>query len=425
MAVASKNISKDLLSFLLVESKKDQNDKTKVVSLYEEIDGRHHVPFLWGKKYEHDTNNNWKRMNLKYGGKLMTKEEGKDQVDVVNESLSILKKQGSCYVAPYCGFGKTHLGCAIAAELGYETLFLSHRRLISNGWNEIFTQVFGITPITFDDYLKGKKKCPVVVASALKVAKTDPKKLENFGTVIVDEALYFCTPELIKSLLRTRPKYLVGLCAEWKRQDGLHKILPFFFGDEKNYIKRINTKPFHVYKYQTNIVPPLKYQRWTGKLDWNHIINYISEHSGRNKMIATLCQIFSKNKILILCKRKSHCDALYEILKNLGDNVSVLYGSTDTFNSSRILISTFSKTSIGFDDKNACIDFDGQRLDLLITASDTENIEQAVGRIMRTIELPRVIDIVDDFSSLKKHWSKRMNFYKTRNGIIHEETIRV
>lgn len=423
MSIKSSQVPKSVLSNLHVSSKKDQNDKVKVVTLYETINNYYHVPFLTSLDNV-EKNDNWRKADIKYGGRLMTREEGKDQNLVVEEAMKKLKKSGSCYIAPYCGFGKTHIGCALASQLGYETLILSHRKLITNGWNETIEQVFGIKPISFDQYLKGQKS-PIVVGSALKAAKTDPTKLERFGTVIVDEALYFCTPELIKSVLRTRPKYLIGLCAEWERQDGLHKILDHFFGPKENYIVRINTKPFHVYKYQTNIVPPMKYMKWTGKLDWNHIIEFVSEHQGRNKMIANLCQLFPSNKILILCKRKSQCDAIHELLKNMNDSVSVLYGSSDSFFSSRVLISTFSKTSIGFDDKNTCLNFDGQRLDLLITASDTENIEQAVGRIMRTVELPRVIDIVDDFSSLRKHWEKRLKFYKTRNGIIHEETIKV
>jgi hypothetical protein len=42
---------------------------------------------------------------------------------------------------------------------------------------------------------------------------------------------------------------------------------------------------------------------------------------------------------------------------------------------------------------------------------------------MRTAEVPRIIDIVDDFSSLTKHWKVRERFYKTRNGVISEEAI--
>ncbi|NBO59276.1 MAG: hypothetical protein EBU73_10160, partial [Chitinophagia bacterium] len=332
------------------------------------------------------------------------------------------RENGTCYIAVFCGFGKTHLGSYLSSQLGYQTLILSHRKMISNAWNETIKQVFGLEPITFEEHLKGKFS-PIVVGSAIKVGKTDPKKLLCFGTVIVDEAVYFCTPQYILSVLRTTPKYLVGMCAEWERQDGLHKMLPYFFGEQKKYIIRINEKPFHVFRYQTNIKPPMRYQRFTGKLDWNAIVEYLSNHPERNKMICNICSIFAKNKILILCKRIEQCDTLYQMLSNSNESVSTLYGSKDSFYSSRVLVSTYSKVSVGFDDKNTCIDFDGQRLDLLILATDTENVEQAVGRVMRTAEVPRIIDIVDDFSSLTKHWKVREKFYKTRNGVISEEAI--
>jgi hypothetical protein len=73
---------------------------------------------------------------------------------------------------------------------------------------------------------------------------------------------------------------------------------------------------------------------------------------------------------------------------------------------------------MGFDDKNLCENFDGERLDLLILgAFYKEEIEQSAGRVMRS-DAPEVIDIVDNHPSLNKHSKTRDKWFKSRNGQV-------
>ena len=84
--------------------------------------------------------------------------------------------------------------------------------------------------------------------------------------------------------------------------------------------------------------------------------------------------------------------------------------SSKNFNTdSRIIVSTYSKSGIGFD-------YD--KLDTLLIATDfKEGVEQYCGRIFRKRDkIPIIIDIVDDFPSLKSHWYFRRKWYISHNN---------
>jgi superfamily II DNA or RNA helicase len=59
-------------------------------------------------------------------------------------------------------------------------------------------------------------------------------------------------------------------------------------------------------------------------------------------------------------------------------------------------------------------------LNTLLFASPISDIEQSIGRILRSkpedrIITPLVIDIVDDFSIFTTRFNKRLTFYKKKN----------
>jgi superfamily II DNA or RNA helicase len=142
-----------------------------------------------------------------------------------------------------------------------------------------------------------------------------------------------------------------------------------------------------------------------GKLDWNSVLKSQCLNETRNKIIVNIIKFFKSRNILVLCKLVEQSKYILNKLKEIGESVDMFVSTQKKFNhDSRILISTFSKTGVGFDHP---------KLDMLIIASDVEEgIEQYVGRIFRRQDTtPVIIDILDDFKPLYNHYLTRRKLY--------------
>lgn len=342
------------------------------------------------------------------------------QRPVFDEAMASLQKTSSCFLQLHCGWGKTWMAIMIAANLGLRTIVLVHRTFLAK---QFMAESQNIIPgqmrflddnddVTSEDMLKA----PIVVCMRQRAFKLPLEFTKRFDFMIVDEAKYWCTPEGVKSMLSFRPTHTMGLCAERERKDGYDLMLTQFFGHN---IFRKSCKPFIVWKYYTSFQPEIKRPAYgKAKMDWNVAMRSISRMQERNEMIRDICRLRSTNKIMILVHFQEHVEELLKLLKAAGENVDTFYDKANTYVNCRILIATFSKAEMGFDDKNLCENFDGQRLDLLILGAFYKGeIEQSAGRVMRA-DAPEVIDIVDDHNSLRKHSAVRDKFFKSRNGRV-------
>lgn len=117
--------------------------------------------------------------------------------------------------------------------------------------------------------------------------------------------------------------------------------------------------------------------------------------------------------MLVLCKRRDHCDLLASMFQQQGESsVSCFYGTQTTFDKEcRVLISTFPKVGVGFSH---------ERLDMLVLAADAqEYFLQYLGRVFRRPDTePVVIDAVDQHPLLHRHWLVRQRVYKKSGGSI-------
>jgi hypothetical protein len=97
-------------------------------------------------------------------------------------------------------------------------------------------------------------------------------------------------------------------------------------------------------------------------------------------------------------------------------------GHRKHYHDSKILIGTISKIGTGFDEQSACIDFSGERINMLIlmgtTKSDTV-VEQVLGRAFRA-DLPHIIIFVDNVQVVKRHWYVIKKWCLEHNGEIHD-----
>ena len=348
--------------------------------------------------------------------KTKTRSFRKGQKDVFDEAVASLKKTFTVFLQLHCGWGKTWIGLNLIAEMGMRTMILVHRSFLAH---QFLNEAEGIIPgqVTWiqDNNVNAFTPGSVFICTDRRAVKLPEDFRKTIDMIVVDEAKYWCTPTRVEAMMAFTPTHTIGLCAERKRKDGFETVLERFFGHN---IFRKSNKPFRVWKYMTEFVPEQQPVKFGHGINWTVAMSSLARMNLRNMMIRDICRLRPKNKIMILVQYKHHVETLEKMLKEVGEQVDTLYGKKNGYKNCRILIATFSKAEMGFDDKNLCDGFDGQRLDLLILGSFyKKEIEQSAGRVMRT-DAPEIIDIVDDYSTLKKHSKTRDKWYRSRAGTI-------
>jgi len=317
----------------------------------------------------------------------------------------------------------TYEAIRLAQSSKFKCAVLAHRAVLFDQWKESiekFTdakvqlvQTDGILDPTADFYIfniafvhkQWDKKTKNWIPKKLGIYK------EKIGILIVDEAHIACASEMSRALLYFNPRIVLALTATPVRKDGMDKALELYFGDyDKTRIIRVATDPFLVYRLATGIKPEWKMNAF-GKKDWNTVIKSIVENEERNKLITDLIVKFDKYIILVLTKRTTHCKLLSKMLTELNITNSVMTGTMKKYDkNARVLLSTYSKLGVGFDDS---------RLNMLIVACSVTEVEQYAGRLRDSEGKNRIIiDMVDDDSSCLTHWSERRKWYISRNGNI-------
>lgn len=338
------------------------------------------------------------------------------QKEVFDQALYIMNSHGSLFLQLHCGWGKTWMALNIIGAMKSKTLILVHRKFLARQFVKEASNVIPDQIQILDDSMVSAStpgKC--FVCTEKRALKLPEDFIRSIDMIVVDEAKYWCTPERLKAMLRFRPKYTLGLCAERERKDGFDVLLDMFFGPV---IFRKSVKPFIVWKYLTQFEPTIESQKYGRGPNWNVAMQSLAGMYARNVMIRDLCRLRKKDKILVLVSFIEHLQTLEKMLKDVGEDVGTFYGSKSGYKNCRILLGTFSKIEIGFDESNICDYFNGEKLNLLILgAFYKKEIEQTAGRVMRS-EAPEIIDIVDKFPSLKKHSDTRDKWYRSRCGRI-------
>jgi len=151
-------------------------------------------------------------------------------------------------------------------------------------------------------------------------------------------------------------------------------------------------------------------------------LNAICEDPDRNNLILNMVkQYHQHHKILILSDRVEHVIFLYESIKNMKISCDYMAGKKKTYNDSNVLVGGIKKIGTGFDESNACADFNGVRLDLLLLVTSIKKksrLEQVAGRCFRS-DFPQIIYFIDDNPISSKHFNKGIPWFISRNGTVY------
>lgn len=347
---------------------------------------------------------------------------GRDQEQVYEEATSLIREHRSVLLSLFCGFGKSFLSIKLAHNSGLKTAVLAHRDILFGQWEESIRQFTGakVQRVGTSGVLDPDADFYIFNTAYVhkkwdKSTKSWGKKklglYKNIGMLIVDEAHTACAQDMSQALLYFNPRIVVALTATPIRKDGMDKMLELYFGEyETTRTIRTAQNPFTVYRLPTGIKPEFTKTK-LGKKDWNSVIKYLVESDERNKIIIKLVKQFSKYTILILTKRKAHCRMLSEKLDKLRITNTIMVGTQKKYDkTARVLLSTYSKLGVGFDDT---------RLNMLIVACSVTEVEQFSGRLRHKEGQQRlIIDLVDDDWNCKNHWQQRRKWYLSRNGEI-------
>lgn len=315
------------------------------------------------------------------------------------------------------GYGKT---TAIASQLirirQTPTLVIVPRTHLAHQFAEAFHSFFGYKAGFIQGYKNEVKDVTVATFQTLASRHDLCVELKHkFGMVIVDECHTAVTDIRIKTIEAFAPRYLYGMTATARRNDGKEKAIQFVFGDILVKDKLPQEFPaVRIIPYHGHI--PLD--------EYALMVSQQIKEKSRNALIVECVrkEIAKKRKVLVLTKRVEHYVEIQKSFplnfnsytidsgvaaKKRADLLESLRGGELQFD---ILLGTYSMLATGTDIPS---------LDTLIFAGDVKSdilTEQSAGRILRIFEgkqKPLIIDIEDRGNRVFLSQAKlRQKFYR-------------
>lgn len=238
-----------------------------------------------------------------------------EQVDTMNKTLKYLREDKGAFIYAKPGEGKTSMAIGLICKLKQKTLILVQKDVMIKQWHDALLQLTNLKPNEIGLLKRGKFiDGKVVIGSQHSLMNSTFGKEINdlFGFKIQDEAHKTPAPMFLKSNVRFRTEYHLGLSATPKREDGLEEM--YYYYVSKNIVAHKNSRSmqsnYRVYKYLTkkewiepHYVIPYKTQ----------LINNIVADDRRISFIMEILRRHKSRKIVILGERIPHLKAIMDI----------------------------------------------------------------------------------------------------------------
>ena len=326
----------------------------------------------------------------------------------------------------HTGGGKTVCALYIASQLKVKTLIVVHNTFLKDQWEE---RIKTFLPNVRIGKIQGETidvtDRDIIIAMIQSISMKDYPK-ESFygiGLTIVDECHHIASEVFVQAFPKITAKHMLGLSATPERKDGLMYVIEWFLGpilyrSESGDIADSDVK---VEVFQFNPDDPefnkIVYNN-QGVMSSVSMVNKISEYAPRTKLLGEILDdvVDDKRQILVLSDRVQHCKDILAALSLANQEKACILAQTvpapkraEWCASKKILIATYSMCKEGFDVPT---------LNTLMMATPRPDIDQIVGRILRTEKSkrtvnPLILDIVD--STMRRQFQQRMALYKKRD----------
>lgn len=320
----------------------------------------------------------------------------------------IQKSDYSICVAPP-GFGKTLLGAKIFELRACSTLIVVNKNILLNQWIERFVDYFGYTKKDIGYLGLGKNRLNGKIDIAtMQSLKNDPKIIENYSFVIVDECHHIPALTFEQIIKGFKGRYILGLSATPNRKDGLEPILYMQLGLISYEYKKAKTYTNRLQIIRTN---------FTSNADnFTTIINELCINEDRNALIIETIKKNIDRKILLLTDRIEHINILENLLQKQNIDYISVHGSQNkkeqVENMSLVKLKSLILATTSYFGEG--IDF--PHLNTIMFATPISyygRLIQYLGRIGRTNQECLAIDFLDFKNAmLGSSYKKRVEGYK-------------
>ena len=350
------------------------------------------------------------------------------QHEVVNSFL--LPQPHDGVISLQTGGGKTVCALFIASQLCLPTLVLVHNTFLRDQWMERIKAFLpkARTGIIQGDSIETSDRDIVVgMLQSIALKTYDPDTFKNFGLIIVDECHHIASEAFSKSIPKLTSKYMLGLSATLDRKDRLMHVIHWFLGPllyKSNSADKLDDKvavEYLEFEPEDPEYNDIIYNQ-SGVMFTSLMINKVVANHQRNLLLIQLLQDLHEEpgrQILVLTDRVEHTTTLYDLLPDeIRQTACILARNVKSeqrqewCSTKRILIATYSMCKEGFD---------VETLNTLVMATPRPDVEQIVGRILRTDKTirkihPLILDVVDPV--FRRQFQQRLSLYKSREYLI-------
>ena len=396
-----------------------------------------------------DERNPGKNVHLHFNGKLR-KEQQLAADAMLQQDIGILSATTA--------FGKTVVASYLIAARKVNTLIMVHSSALLQQWQKSLSEF-----LVFEDELpelpkkRGRQKklshigqlgatkntlnhiVDIAIMQSVAVGDEVKEFVKDYGMVIVDECHHVSAFTFEKILREVNAKYVYGLTATPKRQDGHQPIITMQCGPIRYRVDAITQSVKREFSHY--VIPEFTDLRVAdNSLTYQEICAKLCANELRNFQIINdvLTAYHSHRNCIVLTERTEHAEFLFSAINSNTENVYLLSGKDKVKekrekleaiknvpqNENIVIIATGKYVGEGFDEP---------RLDTLFLAMPISwkgTLAQYVGRLHRNYEGKTEV-IVHDYADifvpmLDRMYHKRIRSYAelgySMNGSSHAET---
>ena len=347
------------------------------------------------------------------------------QLPVVNSFL--LPKPHDGILSLHTGGGKTVCALYIASQLRLPTLVIVHNTFLRDQWEDrikSFLPKARIGRVQADVCEVADRDVVIVMLQTLSMKELNINVFNPIGLVIVDECHHIASEVFVQALPKVTSRFMLGLSATPDRKDKLMHVIHWFLGPllyKSETGDSVDTKvKVEVFQY-VNTDPEFNKVVLSsqGFVSVPIMVNKLADCEDRTRWLCKIIEdVMDENpnrQMLVLTDRVKHANDMLETLSDnwkaktaiLSQKLSAAKRNVACTTMS-VLIGTYSMCKEGFDQPT---------LNTLLMATPRPDIDQIVGRILRTEKSvrtthPLIIDIVDP--TFRRQHQQRLGLYTKR-----------